>query len=78
MPYRTTHDLPDTVKSVLPAHAQAIFKSAYNSAYDEYKEPSDRRSQSESREEVAVKVAWSAVKHDYEKGEDGKWHLKKK
>ena len=27
-------------------------------------------------EEVARKVAWSAVKHDYEKGDDGDWHRK--
>ncbi|MFQ4146764.1 ChaB family protein [Chlorogloeopsis sp. ULAP02] len=27
-------------------------------------------------EESAFRVAWSAVKRDYEKGEDGKWHQK--
>ncbi|MBD2440371.1 ChaB family protein [Nostoc sp. FACHB-110] len=27
-------------------------------------------------EESAFRVAWSAVKRDYEKGEDGQWHKK--
>lgn len=76
MPYTSTSELPDSVKSVLPAHAQTIFKEAFNSAYDEYKDPDDRRGK-ESREEVAFKVAWNAVKHQYEKGEDDKWYPKK-
>ena len=73
MPYKTTNELPDTVKSVLPEHAQDIYKEAFNSAYDEYKHTADRRGD-ESREEVAHKVAWSAVKKKYEKGEDDRWH----
>jgi len=31
----------------------------------------------DSREEVAHKVAWSAVKTQYERGIDSKWHQKK-
>lgn len=73
MPYSQISELPDSVKNVLPSHAQDIYKEAFNSAYDEYKSPSDRRSD-ESREEVAHKVAWSAVKQKYAKGDDGKWH----
>lgn len=75
MPYKTVDDLPDDVKGVLPHHAQEIFKAAFNNAYDEYKDPDERRGD-ESREEVAFKVAWSAVKHEYEKGPDGQWHKK--
>lgn len=75
MPYKTTQDLPETVKGVLPTHAQDIFKEAYNSAYQQYKESSERRGD-ESREEVAFKVAWSAVKKGYSKDNDGKWHKK--
>jgi len=73
MPYSSTEDLPESVKSVLPAHAQDIYKEAFNSAHDEYKDASDRRGE-ESREETAHKVAWSAVKKKYEKGHDEKWH----
>ncbi len=73
MPYSSTEDLPDSVKSVLPDHAQDIYKEAFNSAYDEYKDKSDRRGD-ESREETSHKVAWSAVKKKYEKGHDNKWH----
>lgn len=49
--------------------------AAFNSAYDGYKDPEDREGD-ESRDEVAFKVAWSAVKRDYEKGADGTWHPK--
>lgn len=75
MPYRSRESLPDNVKNVLPAHAQDIYQEAFNSAWDEYKEKKDRRGD-ESREEVAHKVAWAAVKNQYEKGEDDKWHKK--
>lgn len=75
MPYRTIDDLPDNVTHVLPVHAQEIFKEAFNSAYDQYKDSEDRRGD-DSREDVARKVAWSAVKQVYEKGHDDKWHRK--
>lgn len=77
MPYKTTKELPDSVQNVLPEHAQDIYKEAFNSAYDEYKSPSDRRDDA-GREEVAHRVAWSAVKNVYEKGDDDKWHKKDK
>lgn len=77
MPYRQNHDLPASVKDNLPAHAQVIYREAFNHAWDEYKAPADRRGH-ESREETAHKVAWAAVKHTYEKDADsGKWHAKK-
>lgn len=75
MPYSSIDELPDNVKHVLPEHAQEIYKEAFNSAYEEYKDPDERRDDA-SREEVAHKVAWSAVKKKYEKGEDDKWHIK--
>lgn len=73
MPYKTIEDLPENVTNVLPKHAQDIFLAAFNSAYEEYKDPEDRRDDS-SREDVARKVAWAAVKKKYEKGDDDKWH----
>lgn len=76
MPYENKQSLPESVRNVLPAHAQEIYKEAYNSAWKQYKAPKDRYGD-ESREEVAHKVAWSAVKHQYEKGADDKWHKKK-
>jgi cation transport regulator len=75
MPYQSTGELPDSVKNVLPKHAQEIYKEAFNSAWDEYKDPSERRDDS-SQEEVAHRVAWSAVKQKYEKDDDDKWHEK--
>lgn len=75
MPYDTLEELPDSVRDNLPKHAQEIYQSAYNNAWDEYRDPDDRRGDA-SREEVAHKVAWAAVKEKYRKGEDGNWHKK--
>jgi len=66
MPYRTLDELPENVKSVLPEHAREIYLAAFNNAWEEYRKPEDRRGDS-SREEVARKVAWAAVKQQYEK-----------
>ena len=76
MPYKSKSDLPENVKNVLPAHAQEIYMAAYNSAWDQYDEPEERRGDS-SREETAHRVAWSAVKQKYEKNEEtDKWKEK--
>ena len=69
MPYNSTNDLPENVTNVLPKHAQEIFLEAFNSAYEQYKDPDERRGD-ESRENTARKVAWNAVKQKYEKGDD--------
>lgn len=76
MPYASIDDLPAPVREHLPRHAQEIYKEAFNSAWDDYAEPGERRGD-DSREEVAHKVAWSAVKKDYAKGDDGDWHRKR-
>lgn len=75
MPYSRISDLPDSVRDNVPRHAQEIYKEAYNSAWDQYADPDDRRGDA-SREETAHRVAWSAVKEKYAKGEDGDWHAK--
>ena len=74
MPYAATEDLPENVTKVLPKHAQEIYQAAFNNAWDEYKDPDDRRGDA-SREETAHKVAWSAVKKEYEKKGD-EWKKK--
>lgn len=75
MPYDTNNELPDSVKDHLPKHAQDIYREAFNSAYEEYKDPKKRK-KGGSREETAHRVAWNAVKGKYYKGDDGDWHLK--
>src|SRR5690554_5565920 len=75
MPYSKLSELPDSVRDNMPKHAQEIYKEAYNSAWDQYSDPDDRRGDA-SREEVSHRVAWSAVKEKYEKGDDDKWHAK--
>ncbi len=73
MPYHSLRDLPDSVRDHLPKHAQEIYKEAFNHAFEEYRDPADRRAGTD-REETAHKVAWSAVKQKYAKGSDGDWH----
>lgn len=75
MVYEKREDLPDSVKNVLPAHAQDIYKEAYNNALEQYQDP-EKRKQGGSQEEAAHRVAWNAVKQKYEKGDDGNWHPK--
>jgi len=75
MPYDKVSELPDSVKDNLPKHAQEIYKSAFNSAWNEYDDPGDRRG-NDDRESVSHKVAWSAVKNEYKK-QDDKWVKKK-
>ena len=75
MPYKNISDLPKSVRDHLPEHAQEIFKEAFNSAWNEYIDPEKRRGD-DSREEVAYKIAWAAVKHQSEKGQDGNWQRK--
>jgi cation transport regulator len=74
MPYESIEELPENVKDNLPEHAQEIFMSAYNSAFEQYDKPGKSRGNA-SREETANKIAWSAVKEEYEK-KDGKWQKK--
>jgi cation transport regulator len=76
VPYERTSDLPASVRDHVPPHAQEIYKEAFNSAWDDYRDPAERRDDA-SREEVAHRVAWSAVKKSYEKGDDGNWHARR-
>lgn len=65
MPYRTNGDLPASVRNHLPAHAQDIFREAFNSAWQQY-------TGNERREEIAFRVAWATVKKMYRKV-NGEW-----
>jgi cation transport regulator len=70
MPYKDNSELPEAVKEHLPEHGQDIYREAFNSAWKEYKDPSERKDEA-SREETARKVAWSAVKKVYKKDSKG-------
>ncbi len=72
MPYKKNKDLPEDIKEHLPEHAQDIYREAFNSAWDQYKDPKERRGK-ESREAVSHKVAWSAVEQKYHKDKSGEW-----
>jgi cation transport regulator len=73
MPYQKLEDLPESVRDNLPKHAQEIYQAAFNSAWEQYDRPEERRG-GRSREETAHAVAWSAVEQKYRKDERrGKW-----
>lgn len=74
MRYKNISELSEYIRGVLPPDAQVIYLEAFNNAWDEYKE-SRERAINESREEIAHKVAWIAVKRKYvKKGEN--WKLR--
>src|SRR5918995_4406246 len=57
----------------LPSHAQKIYSKAHKNALKQYTSPSKRRGgKGQSQEQVAHRVAWSAVKKEYKKKGD-KW-----
>ena len=62
MPYPTLDSLPDGVK-VLPKDAQEIWRNAFNSAFDKYKDDGK-----------AAQIAWGAIKNaGWVKDAEGKW-----
>lgn len=67
MPYQDIKELPESVRSHLPKHAQEIYMAAFNNAWEEYNHDEER----------AHRVAWAAVKDKYEKKENGDWAPKK-
>jgi cation transport regulator len=61
----------------LPSQAQHIYIKAHKNALKQYHNPSKRRGgKRQSKEQVAHKVAWSAVKKEYKK-KGNKWVPKK-
>lgn len=67
MPYNKRSELPNNVKDNVPAHAQDIYKEAFNNAIDQY----------DGDEERAHRVAWSAVEQKYKKDDNtGEWKRK--
>lgn len=60
MPYATNSDLPAAVRDHLPAHAQDIWRAAFNHAFAAH--AGDPR-----QEEAAHRIAWGAVKRSYVK-----------
>jgi cation transport regulator len=57
MPYASNEDLPPSVRSHLPPHAQDIYREAFNSAWEHYA----------ADESIPHRIAWTAVKRRYRK-----------
>ena len=55
MPYSANDDLPPSVRTHLPDHAQDIYREAFNHAYGAHAGELDR-------ERRAHMIAWAAVK----------------
>lgn len=60
MPYAANNELPPSVRTHLPEHAQDIFRTAFNHAFESH--GADPR-----HEEIAFRIAWAAVKRNYRK-----------
>jgi cation transport regulator len=67
MPYQTNSELPPSVRSHLPSHAQDIYREAFNHAYEAH-------AGEDRQEEAAHRIAWAAVKRSYVKVGDGWMH----
>lgn len=63
MPYPSNADLPPSVRGHLPAHAQDIYRAAFNHAFAAH-------AADPGREETAHRIAWAAVKRSYAKAGD--------
>lgn len=71
MPYKNNEELSEDLKTILPPHAQDIYREAFNSAYKQYVEG---KNQSEGH---AHAVAWHAVEQKYKKNPGtGMWEEK--
>jgi cation transport regulator len=68
MPYYSNADPPSSVQGHLPAHAQDIYRAAFNHAYAAH-------SRDPRREEIAHRIGLSAVKRSYIKFGDA-WVLR--
>jgi cation transport regulator len=60
MPYRSNADLPPSVRTHLPDHAQDIYREAFNHAFAAHAGES-------RKEEAAHRIAWAAVKRSFVK-----------
>lgn len=66
MPYAGTEDLPESVRHVLPEHAQEIYRAAFNAAWMQHADDPV------AEEGTAHRIAWAAVKRRYRKS-GGRW-----
>ncbi|HVZ03656.1 ChaB family protein [Hyphomicrobium sp.] len=62
MPFQSLDNLPPSLRSRLPVHAQEIFRAAFNNAWQTYNALTEY-----AREELCHRIAWSAVKKKYRK-----------
>ena len=66
MPYNSIDELPRSVGTLFPGTLRRSTLAAFNSAWEQYDRPEERR-EGADREETAHRVAWAAVKQQYGK-----------
>ncbi|AKB49927.1 Cation transport regulator chaB [Methanosarcina barkeri str. Wiesmoor] len=54
MPYKTNSELPTLVREKLQERGQDIYREAFNSAWEEYEEPSERRGDTKREETIDI------------------------
>ena len=67
MPWNSTEDLPEDLRTPLPSKAQAIFLNAFNSVWN-----GPHKDKANERDPCAFQQAWGAVKNLYRQ-EGDKW-----
>ena len=71
----SVQDIPHEVRKELPAPAQQLYFEAYNSAVQELRDSSKSLSSQQEAVGAATKIAWSAVKQQFQKKGDH-WVIK--
>lgn len=64
MPYASNTELPPAIRKYLPAHAQDIYRAAFNRAFERY---------GPGHEDIIHRIAWAAVKRSYVQRGVGIW-----
>lgn len=79
MHYPKNSDLPESIRADLPAHAQDVYRTAFNKAWESYDEPRAVVEVEESRLAMADNAAWAAVNERFYFNELQEWvHREKK
>lgn len=67
MPYEVNADLPPSVRSHLPEHARTFFRARQDIFREAFNHAHASHAHDPRREEAAFRIAWGAVKREYEK-----------
>lgn len=75
MPYDSNAQLPKGVQSYLCPAAQALYREAYNYAWETHRYTENRYDRDDSRQVTASKAAWDMVRARCRRDKSGRWIL---